>query len=71
MLPRVFDTISFPCIKPQLEDDNKDDVDEQDADDSAGDCELTSVLDKDFKEPKTCSALVVVNNLGLVNVSRT
>ena len=71
MLPRVFDTISFPCIKPQLEDDNKDDVDEQDADDSAGDCELTSVLDKDFKDPKTCSAIDVVNSLVLVNGSRT
>ena len=71
MLPQAFDAISFPCIKPQLDDDNKDDVDEQDADDSADDCELTSVLDKDFKEPKTCSALDVVNNLLLDNGSRT
>ena len=71
MVPRAFDANSFPCIKPQLEDDNKDDVDEQDTDDSADDCESISVLDKDFKEPKTFSALDVVNNLLLVNGSRT
>ena len=71
MLLGIFDVISLPVVNPQLEEDNRDEADEQDADNSADASELTSVLDKDFKEPNTWSALDVVSNLLLLNGSRT
>ena len=71
MLLGIFDVISLPVVNPQLEEDNRDEADEQDADNSADASELTSVLDKDFKEPNTWSALHVVSSLLLLNGSRT
>ena len=61
---------SFPGINPKL-DDNKDEDEEQDADDNTDVCEVTSVLVRDFEEPKAWAVLDVDNNLLILNGSLT